>query len=1469
MDILEYLSRTRNVRIFSVSIIVILILVGMASNLGSFFVVDEVQAEEEAQSEVFSEVRSGYYNIAEYGNEFYIEGYKSTDYFGQSMVTMDWNGDGVEDLVVTGCYWYYQFSTNYGRVYIFDGTKAIRPSTMRMTSTDADWILFSTNTTYYIDFASCLAVGDVNGDGYDDLLVSEKARSSYRGNAYLYYGGPDWDADRGTFDQSNADVKFTHTASSSYFARSLGLGDLDGDGYDDIAITSPYYRANDKYGICYVWFGNDSLPETLTHSTANFTFQSSLGYRSGYYNRIGTGPVQFGDMDGDGREELVLSGAYGYGSSSSYSGGVYVIHPKDNIRSVGRKMYSGQSTYADVTQYYGGGSYYLGVQTRVGDINGDGLADLATSSARGGTNNGLTFVVLGSATYPTGLVPIYSSSYYDFRFQPKSSSSYYSSLEMGDWDGDGTDDLAIGAPIGSSCKIYIFGGSYFNGIGGSLDLDENAIPQTLVTIGGPTYSGSNHLCSSGSYSYYYTTLDTMVFWNRDDPDPAEDLFFSNWNHYVGGSSGFGAVYGISNQDIIGKPQVRQLNGELPDSKTFYVGRQSYDFSASVMNRWEPLYSTLDIKMIMGDYEVDLHLRGNGTFSIEGDDLGWLDPDYDSFNTIIDGPSSMVFWTWSLGFTLNVTFDGYIDLIVDNGMMAYTLEGFAYLKSRFLFTGDLEAWVGGDPETRFYDGKEHRMLMDGETVPEDTDIIFTGIGLIYEGTENFMSDFEVEPFYPKQEYFYFQAENVHGQIVSDYSSMGRDFILPLNTGGMPVKVAFDFKLGDLPGTMVVNELPGFHVYVDNDIPMAPGGLMVHADSFTDTNSLVDNDGELFVTWYEPLEIFSGVRYYEVMADGMDDTMITTNTFLQIDTEAEGVVEVSVRAYDMVGHIGEYTTASINIDYEGLEFSDYYPGPTEWSNIPNPEIGITITDIGGMSIVGDSVEYAISGDGNDTYGSWISANYMLNAQTVTIEVAPTLMEGVGNFVKFRAKDAAGNQMESEPMPVLIDLSEVDFSEVLVSGLAEWEGLWFETGDVSITIDILDDLSGVDPATVQYRLSTRGRANLNSESWETVETTAGEGNVSVDLDLELVYGDGNFIQFRAKDLVGNPTAYSDVHNIWVNTQPIAVIDAPVNGLNVMEGSLIAFDASSSYDIDGDLITVSWNETWTDVDGVEMSVELGADAVDPLKFDVILEPGTHLITLTVSDGLHEIMTEPIKVTVTAIEDRDWLSDEDSDGDGMPNNYEYLYHLGWDDASNGGLVLNENNDFDGDKHTDLEEYNEGTNPTDTTDFPRYDIEGSDPEEPNMTLYIILIVLACLVLLTMIVLIMFNSIAIKKRLEGQEIKDAEIEKQDIERALSSGGREKLEALKAVSEGRRVASLPSAAAAVSAYQTLPTAEGVVDQAEGAAPAPAPIQPEPMQAAEPAGAPEQAWAAAPPVGGEPAQPLNQDVEPAGQNPLNGEN
>ncbi|MCK7469006.1 MAG: hypothetical protein MZU91_13345 [Desulfosudis oleivorans] len=74
----------------------------------------------------------------------------------------------------------------------------------------------------------------------------------------------------------------------------------------------------------------------------------------------------------------------------------------------------------------------------------------------------------------------------------------------------------------------------------------------------------------------------------------------------------------------------------------------------------------------------------------------------------------------------------------------------------------------------------------------------------------------------------------------------------------------------------------------------------------------------------------------------------------------------------------------------------------------------------------------------------------------------------------------------------------------------------------------------------------------SWKDLDQTMVGGVVRVGLsDLEVSRGDTNYVQFRAKDAVGNGYAYSEAYNIWVNTLPVPVITMPESGLVVLEGA------------------------------------------------------------------------------------------------------------------------------------------------------------------------------------------------------------------------------------------------------------------------------------------------------------------------------
>ncbi len=101
--------------------------------------------------------------------------------------------------------------------------------------------------------------GDVNGDGYDDIIVGAYAYSSSTGRAYVYYGG--------IIMNNVADVIMTGEAANSSFGISVSsAGDVNGDGYSDVIVGANGYSTNT--GRAYIFFGgaamNNAADVTMT-----------------------------------------------------------------------------------------------------------------------------------------------------------------------------------------------------------------------------------------------------------------------------------------------------------------------------------------------------------------------------------------------------------------------------------------------------------------------------------------------------------------------------------------------------------------------------------------------------------------------------------------------------------------------------------------------------------------------------------------------------------------------------------------------------------------------------------------------------------------------------------------------------------------------------------------------------------------------------------------------------------------------------------------------------------------------------------------------------------------------------------------------------------------------------------------------------------------------------------------------------
>ncbi len=142
-------------------------------------------------------------------------------------------------------------------------------------------------------------IGDVNGDGYEDLMVGAPAYIPYTvsdGYAKLYLGGIDFD--------TTADIKFQVFDEQiiSFGGTIAGNGDLNGDGFSDFAIADPHYGDFDV-GKVYIYFGGselDTVPELIL----------TLNPGQYFYTQFGFSMSMNGDINGDGYDDLVVGAPF-------------------------------------------------------------------------------------------------------------------------------------------------------------------------------------------------------------------------------------------------------------------------------------------------------------------------------------------------------------------------------------------------------------------------------------------------------------------------------------------------------------------------------------------------------------------------------------------------------------------------------------------------------------------------------------------------------------------------------------------------------------------------------------------------------------------------------------------------------------------------------------------------------------------------------------------------------------------------------------------------------------------------------------------------------------------------------------------------------------------------------------------------------------------------------------------------------
>ena len=393
-------------------------------------------------------------------NGFRLDGIDSGDHAGRSVSSAgDVNGDGFDDLIIgawsaDGSVWPY--SASVGESYVvFGAATGFSPSLDLSTLDGSNG--FQLNGIDKLDFSgvSVSSAGDINGDGFDDIIIgaylaepSGEHNYDNSGETYVVFGkaaGFDADLDLATLDGTNGfrldgPVQRAHGWSVS------SAGDVNGDGFDDVIVGSLFDEQS------YVIFGHaGSFAPTMNLADVD----GSNGFAIvgvDPFDRAGISVSSAGDVNGDGIDDLIIGASEADPSGQSDAGESYVVFGST----------SGFGATLDLSTLNGTNGFRIdGVDpedfsgfsvSSAGDVNGDGFADLIIGASFADPNAmdkaGTSYVVFGKAS---GFASAIDLSTLDgtngFRLDgiDAGDQSGRSVSAAGDVNGDGFADIIIGA----------------------------------------------------------------------------------------------------------------------------------------------------------------------------------------------------------------------------------------------------------------------------------------------------------------------------------------------------------------------------------------------------------------------------------------------------------------------------------------------------------------------------------------------------------------------------------------------------------------------------------------------------------------------------------------------------------------------------------------------------------------------------------------------------------------------------------------------------------------------------------------------------------------------------------------------------------------------------------------------------------------------------------------------------------------
>jgi hypothetical protein len=369
--------------------------------------------------------------------------------FGKALAVGDFDDDGHDDLAIGA----YEASpllsiSHTGAVYVLYA----QHNGYGLSSTNRDiWTQDSNGVPGEAEeddwFGYSLAVGDFNGDGYDDLAIGAPIEAvgslSGAGAVNVIYGSASGltGSNAQLWDQDSTDISGTSEAGDN-FGYTLAAGDFDSDGYDDLAIGAwlEGIGSVSDAGSINVIYGSASR---LT-ATGNQLFDQDSNYVGGSVqaNAHFSEAMAVGDFDDNGYDDLAV-GAPGYSADATHDGALCLIHGTSSGLSANTYRFWSQNDMADPGQNNDDFAAVLAA----GDFTNDGHDDLAIGAPSrtmyGVTSTGTVYIMEGDqGDLAAGNSIDFTQAYLG---GDNVENDYFGvSLAVGHLNADVYDDLAIG-----------------------------------------------------------------------------------------------------------------------------------------------------------------------------------------------------------------------------------------------------------------------------------------------------------------------------------------------------------------------------------------------------------------------------------------------------------------------------------------------------------------------------------------------------------------------------------------------------------------------------------------------------------------------------------------------------------------------------------------------------------------------------------------------------------------------------------------------------------------------------------------------------------------------------------------------------------------------------------------------------------------------------------------------------------------